>query len=86
MTTLQIWECILYLKIINNVILIDNTNFWLSTKLFVTSDVFGVPYKCLDNILFQLSMTDFHKLFMDKINKMIKKKPGILLGSSYDLW
>ena len=32
--------------------------------------------KCLDDILFQLSMTDFHKLFMVKINKMIKKKSG----------
>ena len=26
--------------------------------------------------MFLLSMTDFHKLFMVKINKMIKKKTG----------
>ena len=32
--------------------------------------------KWLDNSLFLLSMTDFHKLFMVKINKMIKNKTG----------
>ena len=32
--------------------------------------------KCLHNILFELLVTDFHKLFMVKTNKMIKKKTG----------
>ena len=50
-TALQIWECILYLKIINYVILTDNTNFWLSTQI---SD-------CQQNYLLLLTCLAFHK-------------------------